>query len=63
MPEKEITTYIDYIKNYVLEYSPKLISALIILFVGLWATSIITKLVKKVMQKKRNRTYFSIIYR
>lgn len=52
MPEKEITTYIDYIKNYVLEYSPKLISALIILFVGLWATSIITKLVKKVMRKR-----------
>ncbi|WP_438966861.1 mechanosensitive ion channel family protein [Flavobacterium sp.] len=52
MPEKEITTYIDYIKNYVLEYSPKLFSALIILFVGLWATSIITKLVKKVMRKR-----------
>lgn len=52
MPEKEITTYIDYIKNYVLEYSPKLISALIILFVGLWVTSIITKLVKKVMRKR-----------
>ena len=52
MPEKEITTYIDYIKNYVLEYSPKLISAFIILFVGLWATSIITKLVKKLMRKR-----------
>lgn len=52
MPEKEITTYFDYIKNYVLEYSPKLISALIILFVGLWATSMITKLIKKLMRKR-----------
>ncbi|WP_339835504.1 mechanosensitive ion channel domain-containing protein [uncultured Flavobacterium sp.] len=52
MPEKEITTYFDYIKNYVLEYSPKLISALIILFVGLWATSMITKLIKKLMKKR-----------
>ncbi len=52
MSEKEITTYFDYIKNYVLEYSPKLISALIILFIGLWATSIITKLVKKIMTKR-----------
>ncbi len=52
MTEKEITTYFEYIKNYVLEYSPKLISAVLILFVGLWATSIITKLVKKLMRKR-----------
>lgn len=52
MSEKEITTYFEYIKNYVLEYSPKLISALIILFIGLWVTSIITKLVKKIMTKR-----------
>lgn len=52
MTEKEITTYFEYIKNYVLEYSPKLISAIVILFVGLWATSIITKLIKKVMRKR-----------
>lgn len=52
MTEKEITTYFEYIKNYVLEYSPKLISAIIILFVGLWATSIITKLIKKLMRKR-----------
>jgi small conductance mechanosensitive channel len=52
MQEKEFTTYLEYIKNYVLEYSPKLISALIILFVGLWAASILTKLVKKIMRKR-----------
>ena len=52
MSEKEITTYFEYIKNYVLEYSPKLISAIVILFVGLWATSIITKLIKKIMRKR-----------
>ncbi|MFC4739265.1 mechanosensitive ion channel family protein [Flavobacterium ponti] len=52
MSEKEITTYFEYIKNYVLEYSPKLISAILILFIGLWATSIITKLIKRLMRKR-----------
>ena len=52
MPESEITTYIEFIKKYVLDYSPKLISAIIILIIGLWATSIITKLVKKIMKKR-----------
>ena len=52
MSEKEITTYFEYIKNYVLEYSPKLISAILILFVGLWATSIVTKLIKRLMRKR-----------
>lgn len=52
MTEKEIATYFEYIKNYILEYSPKLISAVIILFVGLWATSIITKLIKRLMRKR-----------
>jgi small conductance mechanosensitive channel len=52
MPEKEITTYFDFIKDYILEFSPKLIASILILFVGLWATSIITKLIKKIMLKK-----------
>jgi small conductance mechanosensitive channel len=52
MPEKEISTYFDYIKNYVLEYSPKLITALIIFFVGFWLASFITKLIKKIMRKR-----------
>lgn len=52
MSEKEIASYFEYIKNYVLEYSPKLISAILILLVGLWATSIITKFIKKLMRKR-----------
>jgi small conductance mechanosensitive channel len=52
MTESEVSTYFEFIKKYVLDYSPKLISALIILFVGLWAASIVTKVVKKVMQKR-----------
>jgi len=52
MTEKEITSYFEYIKNYVLEYSPKLITALLIFFVGFWLASIITKLVKKIMRKR-----------
>ena len=52
MSEKEITSYFEYIKNYVLEYSPKLITALIIFFVGFWLTSVITKLIKKIMRKR-----------
>jgi len=53
MPEKEFTTYFDYIKDYVLEYSPKLITAIIILAIGLWATSIITRFVKRIMRKRK----------
>lgn len=52
MPEKEFTTYFDYIKDYVLEFSPKLITAIIIFIVGFWLTSIITKLIKKIMRKR-----------
>ncbi len=52
MPEKKFTTYFDYIKDYILDYSPKVISALLILLIGLWATSIITKLIKKIMHKR-----------
>ena len=52
MPEKEITSYLDFIKTYVLEYSPKLLTALIIFFVGFWLASIITKLIKKIMRKR-----------
>jgi small conductance mechanosensitive channel len=52
MPEREISTYFDYIKNYVLEYSPKLITALIIFFVGFWLASFITKVIKKLMRKR-----------
>ena len=52
MTEKEVENYIDLLKKVVLEYSPKIIVALAILFIGLWITSILTKLVKKVLKKR-----------
>lgn len=45
----------DYASNFVkifVEYSPKLISAFLILFVGLYAIRIINRLIKKVMIKR-----------
>lgn len=50
-PEK-IENYFELIKNLLIEYSPKVITALILLFVGLWVVSIITKAFKKIMVKK-----------
>ena len=52
IPKKEIISYIDYIENYVIEYSPRLISALLILVIGLWAASFLTKTLKRVMLRR-----------
>ena len=49
MTAVEIQNYFKTIKKLVLEYSPKFVVAIIILLVGLWATSFITKAAKKVM--------------
>ena len=48
----EIQNYFETIKKLVLEYSPKFVVAIIILVVGLWATSFITKTAKKIMVKR-----------
>ncbi|MEZ4786418.1 MAG: mechanosensitive ion channel [Flavobacterium haoranii] len=50
-PEK-IENYFELIKNLLIEYSPKVITALILLFIGLWIVSILTKTFKKIMVKK-----------
>ena len=52
MNPAEIQNYIETIKKLILEYSPKFVVAIIILVVGLWATSFITKTAKKVMIKR-----------
>ena len=49
MTSLEIKTYYIKIQELVLEYSPKFVVAVVILLVGLWATSFITKASKKVM--------------
>ena len=52
MNPAEIQNYIETIKKLILEYSPKFVVAIIILVVGLWATSFITKTAKKIMIKR-----------
>jgi len=52
MTAVEIQIYFETIKKLVLEYSPKFVVAIIILLVGLWATSFITKTAKKIMIKR-----------
>lgn len=47
-----IEAYIRGIAKILIDYSPKLISALVILFVGLYAIRIINRLVKKIMVKR-----------
>ncbi|NHM03081.1 mechanosensitive ion channel family protein [Flavobacterium celericrescens] len=48
----EIQNYFETVKKLVLEYSPKFVVAVIILLVGLWATSFITRTAKKLMIKR-----------
>ncbi|MCW2117852.1 mechanosensitive ion channel family protein [Flavobacterium sp. 7A] len=48
-----ITSYGSTIIKEIIEYSPKLISAFIILFVGLYAIRIINRLVRKIMLKRK----------
>lgn len=48
----EIQNYFQTVKNLVLEYSPKFAVAIIILLVGLWSTSLITRTAKKIMIKR-----------
>jgi len=48
----EIQNYLETVKKLVLDYSPKFVIAIVILFVGLWATSMLTKAAKKIMVKR-----------
>lgn len=52
MTTLEIKTHFIKLQELILEYSPKFLSAIIILLVGLWATSFITKTAKKLMIKR-----------
>jgi len=47
-----LNKYLDYSINTLLEYTPRLISALLILFIGLWTIKIIKNIVFKIMAKK-----------
>lgn len=52
MLEIKIQNYLEIFKKIILEYSPKIFVAFIILLIGLWATSIITKFAKKILKKR-----------
>lgn len=52
MAIEKIEKYTDIILNIIVEYSPKVVTAILILFVGLWLTSIITKTIKKILVKR-----------
>lgn len=43
---------LEKIKNLLIEYSPKVIAALLLLIVGLWIIGIVTKATKKLMEKR-----------
>lgn len=49
MTTVEIQNYFETVKNLILEYSTKFVVAMLILLIGLWVTSFITKAAKKVM--------------
>lgn len=48
----EFQTYLNTIKNILFDYSPKIATALLLLFVGLWLTSFLTKIFKKILQQR-----------
>ena len=51
----EINSLTDYLKQFwevIIDYSPKLITALIVLFIGLYTIRVINRIVKKIMLKR-----------
>ena len=48
----QLTNYASLLWNAVLDYSPKIISAFLILIVGIYAIRLITRLIKKIMIKR-----------
>jgi small conductance mechanosensitive channel len=48
----QITNYADKFIDVLIDYSPKLISALLILFVGLYAIRLINRIIRKIMIKR-----------
>lgn len=47
-----VTKYWDYFTNVLIEYSPRLISAIILFVIGWWAIKLIKKLIMRVMVKR-----------
>ena len=47
-----VTKYWDYFTNVLIEYSPRLISATLLFFIGWWSIKLIKKLIMRVMVKR-----------
>lgn len=52
MTSEKIEKYSEIVIKNIIEYSPKVITAIIILFVGLWLTSLLTKAIKRLLIKR-----------
>jgi small conductance mechanosensitive channel len=48
----EIQSYLEVVKKLVLEYSPKVVVAILLLLFGLWGTSFVAKTAKRIMMKR-----------
>nr|WP_315173544.1 mechanosensitive ion channel domain-containing protein [uncultured Flavobacterium sp.] len=48
----QLTNYASLLWNAILDYSPKIISAFVILIVGIYAIRLVTRLIKKIMIKR-----------
>lgn len=46
-----VNNYLDKITDFAFEYAPKLIGGILVLFIGLWVTNLITKAVGKSLEK------------
>lgn len=46
-------TYTHHILNTLIDYSPKLISALLLLFIGLWVVKFVGKVIRKIMVRRQ----------
>lgn len=49
---RSIDQYLDSLLNLLLDYAPKVVAALIMLFVGIWAIRVINKISRKIMFKR-----------
>lgn len=48
----KITSYSEKLINILLDYAPKLVAALLVLFIGLYAIKIINKLIRNIMSRR-----------
>lgn len=49
---RSLDQYLDSLLNLLLDYAPKVVAALIMLFVGIWAIRVINKISRKIMIKR-----------